>query len=228
MPTKVLIVEPDSTLRTSFVGLLETSGFDVIEARTFLEARRMLRDDAPGVLVTEVRLAGFNGLRLIVTGPRLTPSVVMGYADPVLQAEALRLGAAYLRKPVSQADLLVAIDRQLATFSGTGISSFKRRWIRKTVTADLSASVDDTPARVVDVSYGGLGVEIDRPSGNPPPRTFSVKLTAAGLNVPADLVWITRISERSWRCGVALSRMGQIEASTWRGLVDLIPESSKL
>lgn len=222
MRTKVLIVEPDPALRASYGELLHLSGFEVVEARTFQEARRILREHTPGLLVTEVRLAGFNGLQLIITSPKPVPSVVLGEEDAVLRAEAKRLGATFLAKPVAQAHLLVAIERLLTTFSEAGTSGIKRRWIRKTVSAELRASVDDSPARVLDVSYGGLRVELDRASENPLPRTFDLKLSAAGLNIPADLVWISRVGDHSWHCGVALSRMGRIEASTWRGLVDMI------
>jgi DNA-binding response OmpR family regulator len=223
MPIKILLVEPDASLRSQFGEVLLHSGFEVIEARTFQEGRRLLRDRSPGLLITEVRLAGFNGLQLIITNSRPIPSILVANADPVLQAEARRLGAAYLIKPVSHADLLVAIERQLATYSESGASGVKRRWIRKLVNAELRASIDNQPARVLDISYGGLRVELDRASEAPLPRTFSVKLTAADLDFPADLVWINRIGDRSWQCGVALSRMGRIEATTWRGLVDMLP-----
>lgn len=222
MPIKVLIVEPEASIRASFAEALDLAGFDIIEARTFQEARRILRDDAPGVLVTEVRLGGFNGLQLILTSLKPIPSVLVSHADPVLQAEARRLGAAYLLKPVSHADLLVAIEQQLASFSESGASGIKRRWIRKPVNADLRASIDNSPARVIDVSYGGLRVEIDRASEKPLPQTFSVRLPVAHLDFPADLVWSNRTGNKSWQCGVALSRMGQVDATTWRGLVDMI------
>lgn len=223
MAIKILLVEPDLSLRTSFGQVLAASGFDLIEARTFQEAKRILRDQSPGLLITEVRLAGFNGLQLIITNPKPIPSILMANPDAVLQGEARRLGATFLPRPVSHADLLVAIDQQLATFAGLGASGVKRRWTRKPVNAELRASIDDSPARVLDVSYGGLRVEVDRASENPLPRTFSIKLAAAHLDFPADLVWSSRIGDRSWQCGVALSRMGQIEASAWRGLVDMIP-----
>jgi DNA-binding response OmpR family regulator len=223
MSTRVLIVEPDPALRASYSELLHVSGYDVVEARTFQEARRILRDRTPDLLVTEVRLAGFNGLQLIITSPKPVPSVVLSNEDALLRAETERLGAIFLAKPVSQAHLLVAIERQLARVAEGGSGGVRRRWIRKTVNSELRASIDDSPARVLDVSYGGLRVELERASEHPLPRTFDLKLVAAGLNVPADLIWISRVGDRSWHCGVALSRMGRLEASTWRGLVDMIP-----
>ena len=223
MAIKVLVVEPDAAVRAGFAEALASSGFEVIEARTFQEGRRVLRSQGPGVLITEVRLAGFNGLQLILTNPTPIPSIVVSSPDPVLQTEARRMGAAYLLKPVSHADLLVAIEQVLAPFSETGASGATRRWIRKAVSAELRASIDDSPARVLDISYGGLRIEVQRTAEKPLPRTFNLKLTTAALDFPADLVWTNRTGDRSWQCGVALSRMGRIEASAWRGLVDMIP-----
>jgi DNA-binding response OmpR family regulator len=221
MPIKMLIVEPDAALRLSFDDLLAHAGLDVIEARTFQEARRIIRDHAPGLLVTELRLAGFNGLQLIITSPKPLRGVVLGHADPVLVAEAERLGAIYLVRPFTHAELLDAVEHQIAAVAPEDGTSPKRRWTRKAVNAELRASIDDSPARVLDVSYGGLRVEVERASERPLPRRFSVKLTAADIDFPVDLVW-SRTDERGWECGVALSRMGQIEASAWRGLVDMI------
>ena len=221
MPVKVLIVEPDAALRLTFGDVLSRAGYDVVEARTFQEARRIIKDyPPPGILVTEIRLAGFNGLHLIIANMKPIPSVVISSADPVLQAEALRYGALYLVKPVSHAELLVAVERQLAT-AGTIVAPAKRRWTRKPVHAELRASIDDSPARVIDVSYGGLRVEVERASERPLPRQFSVKLS--DINFPADLVWSSRVGTRGWQCGVALARLGQTEATAWRGLVDMIP-----
>src|SRR5262245_35307810 len=203
MAIKVLIVEPEAAVRANFAEALRLAGFEIIEARTFQEARRLLRESTPGILVTEVRLAGFNGLQLILTNPKPIPSVLVSQADPVLQAEARRLGAAYLLKPVSHADLLVAIEQQLALFSESGASGTRRRWVRKALNAGWRASIDNLPARVVDVSYGGLRIEIDRTSEAPLPKTFNVRLLAAHLDVPADLVWTSRTGSRSLQCGVA-------------------------
>jgi DNA-binding response OmpR family regulator len=224
MAIKVLIVEPDATVRSGFAEALASSGFEVIETRTFQEGRRVLRNQAPGLLITEIRLAGFNGLQLILTNPAPIPSIVVSSADPVLQTEARRMGATYLIKPVSQADLLVAIEQLLAPFSETVALGATRRWIRKAVSSEMKASVDNSPARVLDVSYGGLRMEVQRAAEKPLPRSFNLKLvTAAALDFPAEIVWTNRTGDRSWQCGVALSRMGRLEASAWRGLVDRIP-----
>jgi DNA-binding response OmpR family regulator len=222
MPITILVVEPDATLLAGFVEMLEGAGYDVVEARSFHEGRTALRNQSLNLLVTELRLAGFNGLQLIITNPKPIPSIVIGNADSVLQADAGRFGATYLVKPFSHADLLVAVERQLAAASEWAASDAKRRWARKPVKIQLRARLDDSPARVLDVSYGGLRVEIDRASEEPLPRTFSLKLAEADVELPADLVWSNRTGDRSWQCGVGLDRMGQLEATRWRGLVDTV------
>jgi FixJ family two-component response regulator len=223
MPIKVLVVEPDASLLADFVELLEIAGFGVVEARSFQEGRTALREASPELLVTELRLEGFNGLQLIITNPTPIPSIVIGNADPVLQADAQRFGAAFLLKPFSHADLLIAVERQLAAAAEAAAAAMTRRWNRKPVKSELRARIDDVPARVLDVSYGGLRVEVDRASENPLPPTFSLTLPEADVDFPADLVWSSRTGDSSWQCGVALARLGQREASTWRSLVDMVP-----
>ena len=54
-----------------------------------------------------------------------------------------------------------------------------RRWRRKAV-AGLTAHVDDFPARIVDVSYGGVKFEIRSPDQTLP-ATFLLRLSNLAL-----------------------------------------------
>jgi FixJ family two-component response regulator len=83
----------------------------------------------PDVLVTDIRLGEYNGLQLVVQAGTLdrAPSVIVtsGYEDPVLAAEAARLGATFLRKPVQPSELIALItemvkDRPAARDEGAG------------------------------------------------------------------------------------------------------------
>ncbi|MBA3642022.1 MAG: DUF4055 domain-containing protein [Acidobacteria bacterium] len=76
---------------------------------------RVLRDEAPDLLIADVRLGAFNGLQLIATGTARIPTIVVsGFDDAVLQADAKAFGAEYLVKPVSAAALLELIEQKLA------------------------------------------------------------------------------------------------------------------
>jgi DNA-binding response OmpR family regulator len=71
----------------------------------------------PDVVVADVRLGEYNGLQLAVQARALDPVpaiiVTSGFDDPVLKAEAERLGATFLMKPLEPAKLLELISSKL-------------------------------------------------------------------------------------------------------------------
>lgn len=119
MPARILVVDDDIGYLTVTKDLLERSGHEVLLASTFDEGRRALREDAPDLLIADVRLGAFNGLQLIVTGDVHIPTIVVsGFDDAVLQADARAFGADYLVKPVTAASLLGLIDQKLGRHAG--------------------------------------------------------------------------------------------------------------
>ena len=161
MPSKVLIVDDDKTTREGLAEFLEEAGYEAVAVGTFEDATRVLRTAPPDLLIADVRLGPFNGLQLVISSPQPIPAIIItGFADPVLEADARRRGADYVLKPVSPARLLDLVAQKLmAARPGFGMP---RRWERKPVIGGLAINVDDTPARIVDVSYGGLRFEMQR------------------------------------------------------------------
>jgi DNA-binding response OmpR family regulator len=215
MPSKVLIVDDDKTTREGLAELLEESGYETSAVGTFEEATRILRSTPPDLLIADVRLGPFNGLQLVISSPKPIPSIIItGFADPVLESDARRRGADYVLKPVSPAKLLELVAQKLsAAKPGFGIP---RRWERKQIVGGMSASVADEPARIVDISYGGVRFEIDRKHEGALPAAFSIKLPSAQLSVQAKLVWKNLIGDQTWLCGAMLSQ----ETPEWYGVVD--------
>src|SRR4051794_23347766 len=120
MALKVLIVEDDDASRTGLVQLLEQAGYEVISAATFDEGRRLLETENPDLLITDLRLEDFNGFQLIITRrPPLPAIVITGYADPVLENEAKRLGADYLVKPFLPSVLLRLVKKKIGSLPAT-------------------------------------------------------------------------------------------------------------
>lgn len=117
MSRVVLIAEDDPATLTGLASYLRGAGFSVIPLLTFLEARRILPYAQPDIVVADVRLGEYNGLQLAVQASALDPApgiiVTSGFADPVLQAEAERLGATFLLKPFEPAQLLDVISTRL-------------------------------------------------------------------------------------------------------------------
>lgn len=116
MPHRILVVDDDEGYLAGIKELLELRGYETVLAATFEEAQRALRENAPDLLMADVRLGPFNGLQLIATGQVRIPTIVVsGFDDPVLQADAKAFGADYLVKPIDTAALLALIDRRLAS-----------------------------------------------------------------------------------------------------------------
>jgi FixJ family two-component response regulator len=220
---RILIVDDDQATRSGLAKLLERAGFETIAASTFQEGARFLREAAPDLLITDVRLGEFNGLHLVVMRPREMPAIVLtGFPDPVLEAEARRAGADYLLKPFSGAEIVRLAEQKLAAAGEHGVTSSKRRWERKHVSNALAACVEDLPARILDVSYGGLRFEIARLAERPVPSSFNVSLPPSEVVFPCDLVWTDR-HDNSWLCGAQVSQENHDAALAWRGLVDALP-----
>lgn len=217
MAAKILIVEDDTSNRTGLIQLLNQAGYEAIGAATFEEGRQRLKAENPDLLITDVRLEGFNGLQLIITRLNPIPAIVItGFADRILETEAKHLGAAYLVKPFSPSALLSLIEERLrpqVTFE------VERRWARKSVNG-LPAQIDSSRARVVDVSYGGIRLELEDESTLR--STFDVTLPTEDVAVKVDLVWQSRTLHGSWLCGAALSQTDPATATRWHGFVDAI------
>src|SRR5687767_4858520 len=93
---RVLVVDDDASLLDAIEAAFREAGEEVVASRSFEEARRILREQAFDVLITDVRLGAFNGLQLAVIAHGLWPSirvvVFSGFDDPVLRAEAEHMG----------------------------------------------------------------------------------------------------------------------------------------
>ena len=219
MPSKVLIVDDDKTTREGLAEFLEEAGYEAVAVGTFEDATRVLRTSPPDLLIADVRLGPFNGLQLVISSPQPIPAIIItGFADPVLESDARRRGADYVLKPVSPSRLLDLVAQKLS--AARPAFGTPRRWERKPVIGGLPISVDDTPARIVDVSYGGLRFEMQRAQAadGALPESLSITLPHTQLSVKAKLVWENLIGEGTWMCGAALFQ----ETPEWHGLVDAI------
>ncbi|MGH9347970.1 MAG: hypothetical protein ACRD26_11980 [Vicinamibacterales bacterium] len=200
----------EAGLRATIATACGASGYKVLTACTYGEGRRLLIDWQPNVLVTTVRLQDHNGLHLAIISRMssvLTKTIVIGYGDPVLQAEARRAGALYLTDPDTDA-VIAAIDQ--------AIHRRERRWPR--ARADITARAADQTVRLVDLSYGGFRIELA--PGTTPPTADGFDLTIGSLRVSALPVWMKQHSahEHVW-CGATVADDGE-DNIAWRELVD--------
>ena len=73
------------------------------------------------------------------------------------------------------------------------------------------------PARLLNVSYGGLCVAIE-PTPSVLPRSFEVTASVPAIGVHAEAVWLRRGADEHWLCGAQVANTNE----SWRGWVDSI------
>jgi CheY-like chemotaxis protein len=221
MASRILVVDDDRDTQEMLTIILQDAGYETITASTLHAAIDALEEEQPDLLITDVRLRGYNGLHLIATAPKPIPAIVVtGHKDRVLEAAARRMGAEYLVKPVSPLKLLLAVREKLDGVSWSQRPPAPRRWERKPVVG-LTAQAGGTPVQIVDVSYGGLRFEIERVPGQFLPLSFQMTVPDKDLDVGIDVVWKARQHGLRWICGAAVSD----NRPRWRELVDSLNAS---
>jgi two-component system, NtrC family, C4-dicarboxylate transport response regulator DctD len=114
----VLFVDDDEDLRLAAEQTLRLADLDVILCDRAEAALGRLGPEFPGVLVTDIRMPGMDGLDLmraaLVRDPDLPVILVTGHGDVDLAVQSMREGAYdFLEKPHSPARLVATVGRAL-------------------------------------------------------------------------------------------------------------------
>jgi FixJ family two-component response regulator len=127
----ILVVDVDVAALASLVDLLRGAGYKATGAATFESARQLLETSLFDLLITDVRLLAHNGLHLVVRSQVLhrapTAIVLSSVPDAVNEAEARRLGASYLDRPVDPNTLLAFVSQ---TLEGAAQSKRRQNWAK--------------------------------------------------------------------------------------------------
>ena len=113
----VLVVDSNSNGLASLVETLLKAGYRAIGAGSFEIARNLLHTQWYDLLITDLRLAAYNGLHLVLhcraVNPAATAIIVAPIADDSSEVEAQRLGAHYMARPVNPERLLALVGTVL-------------------------------------------------------------------------------------------------------------------
>jgi CheY-like chemotaxis protein len=216
LPFRILVLDDDDTALAGIVESLRDAGYVVTGATTYDAAKRLLALDSYDLLITDIRLRGFNGLHLVRQSHRDRPEmgiiIISGYDEPMIEVEAGRYGAEFVRKPIKPPQFLQSVARTLADVRR------QRRWPRKRVVGGFRVTANGRPAAVVDVCYGGLRLEV--PEGGNLPDVFDVEIAGIGLQLPVEAVWTHAQEGGAMMYGAALAAEETPAARTWRAIVD--------
>jgi len=114
----LLFVDDESALRGLMAERLSERGFDVVESDTGEKAIEYLDQFAFDILITDLRLPGIDGTRVIEAAkqryPGIVAIVITGYGTVRDAVEAMKRGASdYVTKPFQFDELLHVLDKAL-------------------------------------------------------------------------------------------------------------------
>ena len=217
LPFRILVLDDDENALSGIVELLHDADYDVTSAASYDAGKRLLAAGSYDLLITDVRLRGFNGLNLVkqtrADHADMAVIIITGYDEPLLELEASRYHAMFVKKPIRPDEFLSIVSSALASVRR------ERRWPRKRVLGGFRVTAAGKPAAVVDVSYGGLRLEV--PSDSQLPPSFEVELSGIGLQLQVEPVWSCPSDNTNYTlCGAALASTKSDAADTWRTIVD--------
>ena len=114
----IAVVDDDQSIREALENLISSVGFEV---KLFASAEEYLDSDTPSqtdCAILDVRLPGITGLelqqRLVAEEQSIPVIVITAQGDDKTHDEAVAAGAiAFLKKPVTEAALLSAVESAL-------------------------------------------------------------------------------------------------------------------
>ena len=118
MLKKVLIIEDDAVLRASIEQSLELEDFEPIPTNGFTQARRSIRSNFRGVILSDIKMPDHDGFDVLsftqARDPDLPVVLLTGHSDVPTAMRAVREGAyEYLEKPCDPQRLVDVLRRAM-------------------------------------------------------------------------------------------------------------------
>jgi DNA-binding response OmpR family regulator len=120
---KILIVEDDVFSRGAMEKILESHNYETSSCATAEEAVIKLQEESFGILITDLQMAGMDGLELIKEARRIYPEIptilVTGLASDEIRLKAKEEGVnGFFPKPIEWGELIALLD--VLTRTGRG------------------------------------------------------------------------------------------------------------
>ncbi len=117
---QVIIIDDEEHVRLSCAQSLDLAGFDPAARESAEDALDSLSRGFPGVLITDVRLGGMDGMELLARVRELDEDIpvilITGHGDVAMAVQAMREGAFdFLEKPFDTDRLIDAVSRAAQT-----------------------------------------------------------------------------------------------------------------
>ena len=113
---KILIVDDEEGIRKVLRISLEDRGYTVLTAENAAEALRIFSREQPGIVLTDIKMPGMDGIELLRRLKQANPNtevvVITGHGDMDLAIKSLKYEATdFITKPIDDADLDRALQK---------------------------------------------------------------------------------------------------------------------
>jgi len=117
--SKVLIVDDSSMARRTMRSILESAGYEVVEASDGLNALERFFLEKPDVVMLDLVMKGMYGLDVLAKLREMDPDIKVIVVSADIQTSSQELvrdagGAAFVNKPFDKQDILNALDTALS------------------------------------------------------------------------------------------------------------------
>jgi DNA-binding NtrC family response regulator len=179
MKPVVLVVDDEPLQRGILQTILDGEGYETLTAASGSEALAAIRRVPPDVVVSDLKMAGMDGIELLNALPQ-TPApppmiIVTAHGTIDSAVEAVKLGAFdYLTKPLDKQKILMAVRKacerseilkenvrlKKELFDRFRMEGIIARSPRMRETVELLKRVADSPATVMVLGESGTGKEL--------------------------------------------------------------------
>ncbi len=126
-PARIAVIDDEPDMRASISQWLSLSGFQPETFASAEEALTVVGADFPGIVVTDIRMPGMDGMallkRLMSQDSGLPVILITGHGDVPMAVEAMRLGAwDFLEKPFDP-DRMTTLAREALKARGLALES---------------------------------------------------------------------------------------------------------
>ena len=214
---KLLLVDDEEDYVRTMAERMELRDVGSRVALSGEEALQMIQEDAPDVMVLDLRMPGIDGMEVLERVKRAHPHVqviiLTGHGSDLEEREARRLGAfEYLQKPADTARLLATV--RSAWRKGLQFLKESKNQFDRSMTAAALAEgglADDAASHLAGGrtarERGRAEVEPDRPDGSDRPAATTPALKVLYVDDEEDFVrtMAERMEMRALGGDVALS-----------------------